>query len=118
MRVRGSLISVFAESFKIFHFTFSFFAGSSNENPVESDSEENNEVGHHGGVKNINDERSSNNIEFNDVPAPMEHHQNDHQNYEMPIVSQSNIDVGSNESGDEVVVEAKRRRKSPPVQIR
>ena len=44
----------------------------------------------------------------------MEHHQNDHQNYEMPIVSQSNIDVGSNESGDEVVVEAKRRRKSPP----
>jgi hypothetical protein len=48
----------------------------------------------------------------------MEHHQNDHQNYEMPIVSQSNIDVGSNESGDEVVVEAKRRRKSPPVQIR
>ena len=75
-------------------------------------------MGPHGGVKNINDERSSNNIEFNDVPAPMEHHQNDHQNYEMPIVSQSNIDVGSNESGDEVVVEAKRRRKSPPVQIR
>ena len=75
---------------------------------MESDSEETNEAV--AGAKNINE--CTSNTEINDVP---EHHRT---SQEMSnTTSQSNIEVGNNES-DEIVVEAKRRRKSPPVQIR
>ena len=83
---------------------------------MESDSEENNET-ISGDNKNINE--SSSNIEINDVQAshPDHHHPHPPLTQEIPIVPQNNIEVGNTES-DEVVVEAKRRRKSPPVQIR
>ena len=75
---------------------------------MESDSEETNEAV--AGAKNINE--CTSNTEIGDVP---EHHRT---SQEIPnAASQSNIEVGNNES-DEIVVEAKRRRKSPPVQIR
>ena len=81
---------------------------------MESDSEENNET-ISGDNKNINE--SSSNIEINDVQASHTDHHHPPLTQEIPIVPQNNIEVGNNES-DEVVVEAKRRRKSPPVQIR